>query len=465
MDEKQRNKVLLVLFAGVLMGALDIAIVGPALPAIQKEFAASTRGLAWIFNIYVLFTLVGTPLMAKLSDRFGRRSIYIADVALFGAGSLLVASAGSLPAMVLGRAVQAIGAGGIFPVAAAVIGDTFPVEKRGSALGIIGAVFGLAFLVGPVLAGLILKYASWHWLFLINIPIGLALIVAAMRLLPATRPAQRKPFDLLGVSVLSVLLASLAYGLTGLDKNAPWLGVTVPAVGGTLLMAVLLAPIFWAAEKRAVDPVLRPSLMRSRQISLAGFLCIGAGAAETGTVFLPALAVAALGMKDYEATFWMLPAVLALGVGSPLAGRMLDRSGSRAVVLFGLLLTAAGLALLSLPGMTFAFFIVAEILVGLGLSALLGAPFRYIVLSEARPEERGAAQALTQVPASVGQVIGAAVVGSVAASMGNGVAGYQQGFLVVAVIVAVMFVLAFGLRGQAEERAATAASHADATTA
>ena len=465
MEEQKRNKLLLVLFLGVLMGALDIAIVGPALTAIQAEFGVSTRDLSWTFSIYVLCNLVSTPIMAKLSDRWGRRNIYILDVFLFGVGSLVVASSGSFAGLIVGRAVQAIGAGGIFPVASAVIGDTFPVEKRGRALGLIGAVFGIAFLVGPVLAGFILEYASWHWLFLINIPIALLLILAAWRLLPATRPPERKPFDVLGVVLLSVLLIALAYGLTGLDKNAAWLGVTDPLIGGCLLLAAALTPIFWAAEKRAADAVLRPSLVRSRQIGLTALLSVGAGAAETGTVFLPPLAVTALGMSDYQATFWTIPTVVALGIGAPLAGRMLDRIGSRAVILIGLLLTATGLLTLSIGGMTLTIFIAAQLVVGLGLAALLGAPFRYIILSEARPEERGAAQALTQIPTSVGQIVGAALVGSIAASMGNGVAGYQQSFFVLATGMGVMLLFAFLLRGKTAEREAAHASHGDVTTA
>lgn len=456
MDQKQRNQVLLVLFAGVLMGALDIAIVGPAMPAIRSDFGVGTRELSWIFSIYVLLNLVGTPLMAKLSDRFGRRIVYIADVALFGIGSLIVASAGSFDMLLAGRAVQAFGAGGIFPVAAAVIGDTFPAEKRGSALGLIGAVFGVAFLIGPVLAGSILKYASWHWLFLINIPIGLLLIAAAMRVLPSTRPAERRPFDFAGVAVISVMLGALAFGITGLDKTQPWLGADRPAIAIALIIAAILAPVFWLVEKRAADPVLRPSLIRSRQIALAGLLCIGAGTAETGTVFLPSLAVSALGMTDYQATFWMIPAVLALAVGAPLAGRMLDRFGSRFVILVGIFVTAFGLVMLSLPALNLAILVAAEILIGIGLSSLLGAPFRYIILNEARADERAAAQSLTQIPASVGQILGAAVVGSIAASLGNGSRGYREAFLFVGVIMAVMFLVGFGLKSQAAERATVA---------
>src|SRR5262245_30046153 len=126
---RHRNKLLAVLFAGVLMAALDIAIVGPALPAIRDSFDVDDRAVAWIFTVYVLFNLIGTPLMAKLSDLLGRRSIYVLDVLLFALGSLLVALSPSLAVLLAGRAVQGIGAGGIFPVASAVIGDTFPPEK------------------------------------------------------------------------------------------------------------------------------------------------------------------------------------------------------------------------------------------------------------------------------------------------------------------------------------------------
>ena len=200
------------LFLGVLMAALDIAIVGPALPAIRTAFGVSERATAWVFTIYVLLNLVGTPLMAKLSDTFGRRSIYVLDVALFAAGSLLVAIAPNFGVLLLGRAIQGLGAGGIFPVASAVIGDTFPPEKRGSALGLIGAVFGIAFLIGPIIGGLLLM-VGWQWLFLVNLPLAALVIALSLRLLPATRPPEQRRFDWAGMLVLSAMLGALAYGL------------------------------------------------------------------------------------------------------------------------------------------------------------------------------------------------------------------------------------------------------------
>lgn len=458
MDESQRKKVLLLLFAGVLMAALDIAIVGPALPAIQAEFGVSSRQMAWVFNIYVLGSLISTPLMAKLSDRFGRRSIYIVDVALFVAGSLIIAASGSYTVLIVGRLVQAVGAGGILPVAAAVIGDTFPAEKRGAALGLIGAVFGIAFLIGPVLAGFILKYAGWHWLFLINLPIGMLLVLGALRVLPATRPAELRPFDFAGVAALAVLLGALSYGVTALDPERPLMGVLEPGTGAFLLLALVLAPVFWNIETRAADPVLQPRLFRSRQMVIAGIIAIGTGMSETSAVFLPALAVTGLGMSAHQASFWMIPTVIALAIGSPLAGRLLDRIGSKIVVQAGLLLTAAGFYLFGFAGTQMTWFIVGQLLSGLGLAALLGAPLRYVVLNEARAEERGAAQGLLVVVLSIGQLTGAALVGAIASTVGaERPEGFQQGFVVIGVIMTAMTLVGVALKNRAAELAAARA--------
>ena len=252
METKNRNQLLLVLFIGVLMGALDIAIVGPALPALRAAFGVDDRALSWIFMVYVLFNLVGTPLMAKLSDTFGRRSIYVMDVVLFALGSLVVALAQGFPMLLLGRGIQGLGAGGIFPVASAVIGDTFPPEKRGSALGLIGAVFGLAFIIGPILGGVLLMF-GWRWLFIINLPVALIVIALSLRLLPATRPPQRKPFDWLGMAALALLLSSLAYGINQIDTQNFVASIVSSDVAPFVLAALVFLVVFIIAERRAAD--------------------------------------------------------------------------------------------------------------------------------------------------------------------------------------------------------------------
>jgi MFS family permease len=369
-----------------------------------------------------------------------------------------VARSSSFAMLLGGRAIQAIGAGGVLPVAAAVIGDTFPQEKRGAALGLIGAVFGMAFLVGPPLAGVILRYATWHWLFFINLPIALFLLIGAARLLPSTRPAVRKPFDFPGMALLAVLLGSLAFGITRLDENLPALGLLDPAIGGPILLAIILMPVFWIVEKKAADPVLQPRLFRTRQMVVAGLLAVGTGMAETSGVFLPSLAVAGLGMTVGDASFFMLWTVAALVVGSPLAGRLLDKVGSKIIVQGGLALTAIGFFLFAVGGTSKGLFIAGQLLSGVGLSALLGAPLRYVVLNEAGPDARASAQGLLSIVLSIGQLTGAALVGAIAASRGSGtVEGYEAGFFAIGVVMVVTTVVAFALKSRAEERAAAGA--------
>ena len=248
MDNQKRNRLLAVLFVGVLMAALDIAIVGPALPTIRNYFNVDDRAVTWLFTTYVFFNLIGTPLMAKLSDLWGRRSVYLADIILFALGSLIVASAPSFAIVLLGRAIQGLGSGGIFPVASAVIGDTFPPEKRGGALGLIGAVFGLAFIVGPIIGGLLLL-AHWRWLFAINLPIALAVLLVAPPLLPNIPLQNRRSFDWAGMLVLALMLSFLTYGLTQINTAHFWDSVTGLRVWPSLALALLLLPLFIFLER------------------------------------------------------------------------------------------------------------------------------------------------------------------------------------------------------------------------
>ena len=453
LDNRSRNRLLLVLFVGVLMGALDIAIVGPALPAIQTEFGVNDRALAWVFTVYVLANLVGTPLMAKLSDRAGRRSIYVLNVAMFAAGSLVVALSPTFAVLLLGRAIQGLGAGGIFPVASAVIGDTFPVEKRGSALGLIGAVFGIAFLVGPILGGVILLALNWHWLFLINLPIAAVLIVAALRLLPTTRPQQHLPFDWAGMIVLTALLTAMTYGMNQLDTANLRASLATPQVWGFLLLAIVLVPVFVWIEKRAKDPVLHLSLFTKRQMTLVNLFAALSGFAEAAIVFVPALLVAAFAVAESTASFMLLPVVLVMAVGSPLAGRTLDRTGSRTVVLIGTSVLGVGMLMVGLLPIHIVLFYAAGVLIGLGLSWLLGAPLRYIMLNEAPRSQRAASQAALALSTRVGQLVGGALVGAVAASMGGGVTGYQNAFTIIGAVSLAFVALTLALKSHSEELA------------
>ncbi len=449
--DKSNKQILTVLFLGVLMAALDIAIVGPALPAIRTAFRIDDRAVAWVFTIYVLFNLIGSPLMAKLSDRYGRRPVYMLDIALFALGSLIVALSPNFAVLLIGRAAQGLGAGGIFPVASAVIGDVFPAEKRGSALGLIGAVFGVAFVVGPIVGGILLLF-GWHWLFYVNLPLAGLLLWLSSRTLPATRAPKSQPFDWAGMLILSAMLTGLTFGVSQLDTNDLLKSFFSWQVWPALLIAALLLPLFIRLEQQAADPIITPGLLETRQLRLGSLLAMGAGLGEAALVFLPALAVAAFAVSESNASFLTLAPVLAMAVGSPLAGRLLDKWGSRKVILLGTSVLTVGMFILSFFGSVFWLFIVAGVIVGAGLGSLLGAPLRYIMLAEAAPRDRAAAQSILTISMGIGQMFSGALVGTVSESQGGGVKGYSLAFLLVSFVALALVGLALGLKPQSQEK-------------
>lgn len=450
LSEVAPKGILPVLFLGVLVTALDIAVVGPALPAIAEHFGVSERGVAWVFNIFVLFNLVGLPVATKMADVGGRRLVYAVEIALFGVGALIVASAPTFGVLLMGRGVQGLGTAGLLPIASAVIGDVYPPERRGRALGLIGAVFGLAFIIGPILGGVLLRYAGWPWLFLLSLPIVLLVFVLSLRRLPGAAPHTTRRLDWPGLGVLGLGLAALAFGMNGIDAEAFGTSLASARVWPFLLAAVVLALLFVVIERRAEEPVVRLRLLRGQQVMLANALSVGAGLTEAAFVFFPALAIAAFGVTKSTASFMLLPLVFALAIGSPLGGRLLDRVGSRAIVLASTALLILGLGLLALRGDVRALFYTGEALIGLGMAGLLGSALSYIVLTEAPETERTVAQGALRLFRGIGRLLGGAVIGALAAS-GAGVLGYRLAFGSIAVFVLILALLALGLKRRSEE--------------
>ena len=438
------------LFIGVLMGAIDIAVIGPALPSIQAEFDMSSRGLAVLFNTYILFQMIGTQLLAKFADRAGLRTIYVLSISLFALGSLLLVLADSTAMLYTGRAIQGFGAGGIFPVASAVIAARMTIEERGPALGLLGTVWGLAFIIGPVLGGILLRF-SWHWLFLVNLPIAAVLVVGALRLLPNDRAAQRRPFDLAGAGVLVVTLIALVFGINALD-TADIVGSLVSLPAAPLLASVaVLAPLFWFIEKRAQDPIIRPGMLASRQIATVCVIAAGVGAMQTAGVFYPALAVLALGVSEPNAALLLLPGVLVSTVCAPIVGRLINVVGTRLIVLVALIMMTVSFLMYGHHELTLQTFVLANLVGGLGVAGLVGAPLRWTMLNETGPRERAAAQGLLSNVTSVGRLVGAATVGAVAAAKGSGAVGYQSAFVGMAILAVSLFAIALTLKSKTQE--------------
>ena len=450
MELSGNSRILFLLFVGVFMGSLDIGIVGPALPSIQTYFIVNERALSWVFTIYILFFMIGTPLMAKLSDIYGRKSIYILDILLFAVGSLITITSFSFEMLLLGRAIQGIGAGGIFPVANAFIGDIFPPEKRGSALGILSSVWGLSSVLGPVLGGLLLNY-SWQLLFIINLPIAAGVLLGSIYILPKSVKNPKILFDWYGLIVLGTLVVSLAYGLNQIDTNNFLNSVSSLDVLPFLVLSLLLVPVLWKVEKNASDPLIQVELFKNREVKLISSISIGTGLIQASTVFVPAFVIVALSFSTANASLMLMPIVATMAVGAPIIGKLLDRFGSRNIMVTGAITMMVGLFIMGMFPRSFYLFILAGILIGIGMSTAIGSPPRYIMLIESPPKERASGQALINILTSVGQLMGGALIGAVIGSYTGEIGGYELAYLCIGFVAIAMTILAIGLKNKQEQ--------------
>lgn len=447
MNLSGNNRILLLLFVGVFMGSLDIGIVGPALPSIQTYFVVNERALSWVFTLYILFFMIGTPLMAKLSDIYGRKSIYLLDIFLFAVGSLITITSFSFEMLLLGRAVQGIGAGGIFPVANAFIGDIFPPDKRGGALGILSSVWGLSSVLGPVLGGLLLNY-SWQLLFIINLPIAGAVLLGSFYILPKSERNRKIIFDWNGIIVLGITVISLAYGLNQIITNNFLVSLSSLNVWPFLVLSLLLLPILWKVEKRAEDPLIQVDLFASREVKLITSISIGTGLVQASTVFVPAFVIVALSFSTSNASLMLMPIVLTMAIGAPIIGKLLDKFGSRNIMVVGAFNIFIGLFIMGMFSKSFYLFILAGIFIGVGMSTAIGSPPRYIMLIESPPKERASGQALINIITSVGQLMGGALIGAVIGSYAGKIVGYQLAYISIGFVAIAMIILAIGLKNK-----------------
>jgi len=434
--EKNKNKILAVLLIGVLMGALDIAIVGPAIPAIEKTISITQKSTGWIFSIFVLFNLLGISLLAKLSDIFGRRIIYIISLVIFGIGSLFVSLSNTYELLLIGRAIQGFGASGILPVASAVIGDIFPPDKRGKILGMVGAVFGLAFVIGPVLAGVILSFFHWNTLFLINIPIVIALVFGA-KLLPNVRIADKKSFDWKGILFLGITLSSFTLAVNNILSTNLINSILSIKVLPFLLVSIIFLFAFIFIEKRTTFPIIKTSLFSIRQVNIVVFIALGIGFVQSFTVFIPDMLVTIKHIETSKASFMLLPIVFATVIGAPLSGRMLDKYGSKIVIITGLIFIIIGFFLMSFKLDSTINFYISGAISGFGLSFLSGPSLRYVMLNEVSATERATSQGLVTIFTSIGQIIGSAVISGITAEY----AGLPKGYIISMYLLVIMIIL------------------------
>jgi EmrB/QacA subfamily drug resistance transporter len=387
-----------VLGLGIFMAALDLTIVAPAFPALERSFNVSARAIAWVIGIYALFNVLSQPTMAKLADRYGRRAVYLVDVAFFGLGSFLAFLSPNFGIFLLARAIQGIGAGGIFPTANAIIGDTFPKERRGLAYGVTGSLWGMAAIIGPNLGGVLTQHASWHWLFIINIPLAIIVFALGTRVLPDVRPGKRGPLDIRGLLYLTFSLVGLMGALNEIRGDDFWHSLVSQAVLFSFFAFLWFGYLFIFTERRAESPVIPISLFRHRDLRITDSLAVIAGIVESSLVFMPTLAV------------------IVLGFATPAVGIMLDRYGPRPVLVAGTLITALGLFMLGIVVTNTWTFLLALIVGGIGLSSLLGTPLRYLTANAVGADERATGMAVLSISTNVGIAVGSALTGAIISS-------------------------------------------------
>jgi EmrB/QacA subfamily drug resistance transporter len=433
---------LVTLGLGVFAGALDLGVLSPALPALARAFGVGPGALAWVFTLYLLANVVSIPIMTKLADRNGRRPIYIACVAIFGIGSIAAISARSFTIFLIARAIQAAGAGGIFPVATAAIADRVPPERRGAALGLVAATWGLAAIIGPSLGGVLTHFLSWHWIFAANIPLAVVVIVMARTTLPGQASNLRGPLDIGGIVTLSLGLLAVMIGLTQLG----WLLLPMLALGAASFAA------FVTIERRASEPVIKLYLFRQRQLQVTYALEILIGILEGALFFIPAALVAAQHM-----TYAAAGGIAALGAFMfvaviPGAGRALDAVGSRLVLTVGTLFTAAGLLIFAVGFGSLWVSLAAMVVAGTGFGALLGAPTRYIITNTVSADQRASAVGLLSIFLIIGQIIGGSLAGGIIAAHAVDVEGYRVAYTAFTIIAVLAAVLTLALKSKGAER-------------
>lgn len=431
---------LLTLGLGVFAGALDLNVLSPALPALARNFGVVTGDLAWIFTIYLLVTVASIVIASAFADRYGRRLIYQISILLFAIGSLWTILAPTYAHFLLARALLALGAGGLFPVATAAVGDVVHPSRRGAALGIIAATWGLAAILGPAIGGAITHFFGWRWIFILNFPLAAIVLVLSSRYVPTGETKQRGAIDTLG-------LALLCLGLLGVVDAI----ISARFLLGIVGLVLLAGFVTW--ERRVREPVVPLELFRNAQLVKTYLLELVIGMLEGSLFFVPTVIVATQHVSEAVSGLVAAAGAVMFVVVIPFSGRALDRIGSRDVLSIGALLTECGLAIFAIGFSSMATTVAAMIVAGIGFGALLGAPTRYIVTNETHPGSRATAVGLLSQCLIIGQILGTAMIGGVIGNARSELGGYRFAYLAACgAALAALFVIST-LQGRRSERA------------
>lgn len=387
------------------MAAMEMTVVSTAMPTVVAELGGALH-YAWVFSAYMLASTVMVPIHGKLADLYGRKPVMLVSMLIFLVGSMASGQARTMTALIVFRAIQGVGAGGLQPIALTVVGDIFEVEERARMQGVFGAVWGIAGLAGPLLGGVIVATLSWRWVFYVNVPFGiLSAVILSFSLVESVEKKQHQ-LDIAGATLLSLSVVAL---LVGVEGFMPWL-----LVPGSIALGVA----FVVVEQRVKEPMLPPRLFKRRVLATSSALSTATGAAMIGIVtFLPLYAQGVLGASPTEAGAAIAPMAVGWPIASAISGRLLPRLGFRPLVRFGMIVVAlstVGLALAISRGATGGELRTASAIFGIGMGFANTAQVIAVQTSVAY-NERGVATASTMFFRSIGGTIGVGVMGVVLA--------------------------------------------------
>lgn len=417
-DSKNLIWVSVIYLLGLFIGAIDSGIISPARPVIQNQLGVDANLGIWMITIYTLTYAAVIPISGKMADKRGRKPIYILSIALFGTGSLICALSSGMDSflvLMLGRVVQAAGAGGIMPVATAEFGTAFPEEKRGMALGLVGAVYGIANVLGASVGSAILDIAGaeqWQWIFLINVPICIFIVAAGIVKLPNNRADEIKAMDKLGTLLMTLIILALLYGLKNLDFFNFLESFTSLNVWPFIAASLLLIPLFVKVERKAEDPIFHIEYAGNRQIMITLILGIVVGCAMMGMIFIPQFAENCLRLPSGSGGYFVIILGLCSGASSMISGKLIDKHGAKPVMAAGFLCTIVGCLYLSFVAVRFVNVfnvVVSLIVIGLGLGLTMGTPLNYMMLQNTSDAESNSALATLSLVRSVGTAVAPAI--------------------------------------------------------
>jgi EmrB/QacA subfamily drug resistance transporter len=412
-----KSKVM-VTFAGVMLAmflsSLDQTVVGTAMPQIISDLGGFSH-YTWITTAYIITSAVTIPIIGKLTDMYGRKYFYISGLVLFILASILCGLSNTMNQIIIFRGIQGIGAGVMIANAFTVIGDIFPPAERGKYQGLMSGVFGLSSIIGPTLGGYVTDTLSWHWVFFINVPLGLAVILLFIFFFPNLRPdIRRHRIDYLGVMllVLAVVPAMLALSWGGTEYA--WNSIQII---GMFIFAAISLVSFIFVERRSPEPILPLSLFGNRIVAISELVIFfTAFGMFGGIIFIPLFFQGVLGATATASGSFLTPMMLGMVVGSFISGQMLSRAGGhyRTQGAIGIAIMGAGLALLSrmTAETSYASAVVNIVITGFGLGITM--PLYTIAVQNAVPYNvLGVATSSTAFFRSIGGSVGLAIFGSV----------------------------------------------------